>query len=872
VKEPLEVVSLKKHAEGGLHMKKASLPLKIEDLRKRTNPDSLGLETTRDVECLDALIGQERAVKSISFGLEVQNKGYNIFVVGDHGSGRTTYSLERIRDRARSEKTPDDVIYVYNFKNPDEPLAINIPAGQGEKLASHLDDLVEELKSALSKAFENSQYEDAKAQLVKEFQEQVNTLMEELRTWAAEKGFAIKRTPQGFVNIPLVEEEKSEADQQKNGIDSDEKDAGNSGNGPGKKLKEMQQEDFEALSEEEKKALQEASEEVSQKTLEVLRKIRDKEKTLKEKIRDLEAEICRSAIRPYLQETKERFQAEGKLGEWIDALTEDIIENFNIFVAAARDDSGPEVDFSRYSVNVFVSNDPEAGAPVIWETNPTYYNLCGKIEYESRQGVLTTDFRKVVAGAIQRANGGYLVLHAEEVLRNFMSWDALKRALRTQELAVENLGEQLGMIPVSSLRPQPVQLRTKVVLIGTPWLYYLLNIYDPEVQKLFKIKADFDVDMPRTAETQKQMACFVSGYVTKEGHRHFSAEGIAELIEWSSRLAGHSERMSTQFNKITEVIVEASAWAGTEGEVTVGSRHVRKALKEKAFRVNLVEERLHRAFSEKTIRIQTHGERIGQINGLTVVDMRDHVFGHPVRITANVYMGSEGIVNIEREVKMTGPIHNKGLLILGSYLGKKYAQDMPLSLTARITFEQTYSGVEGDSASSTELYCLLSALSDVPLRQGIAVTGSVDQHGNIQPIGGVNEKIEGFFEYCKTSGLTGNQGVIIPKQNVKNLMLDHELITAAEEGKFNIWPVETIEEGIEILTGIPAGEPDEKGGYPEGTIHGKAMKKLRGWVKKAARLKKEVETMEESAVRPDEDPDEGDSDQKYGGEKENGRT
>lgn len=846
--------------------------LKADELRKRTDPKSLGLSSTLEVGCLEALIGQERAVKSISFGLEVQNKGYNIFVVGDHGSGRTTYSLERIRNRAKTEKTPDDLIYVYNFKNPDEPLAITTPAGQGEKLADHLEDLVEELKNALSKAFENSQYEDAKAQLVKEFQEQVNSLMEELRSWASEKGFAIKRTPQGFVNIPLVEEQEedqgSESPEGENETSEASKGNKKRGNGQPKK-KEMQQQDFEALSDEEKKSLQETSEEVSQKTLEVLRDIRDKEKKLKEKIRELEAEICRTAIRPYLQETRDRFGATGKLGEWIDALTEDIIENFNLFVAAGRDDSGAEVDFSRYSVNVFVSNDPEAGAPVVWETNPTYYNLCGKIEYESRQGVLTTDFRKIISGAIHRANGGYLVLHAEEVLRNFMSWDALKRALRTQELAVENLGEQLGVIPVSSLRPQPVQLKTKVVLIGTPWLYYLLNIYDPEFQKLFKIKADFDTDMPRTSETERQMACFVGSYVTKEGHRHFTADGIAELIEWSSRLADHSGRMSTQFNKITEIIVEASAWAGTGEEEMVTAKHVRKALKEKTFRVNLIEERLRRAFSEKTIRIQTEGKLTGQINGLTIVDMRDHVFGHPVRITANVYMGTEGIVNIEREVKMTGPIHNKGLLILGSYLGKKYAQDMPLSLTARITFEQTYSGVEGDSASSTELYCLLSALSDVPLKQGIAVTGSVDQHGNVQPIGGVNEKIEGFFEYCRASGLTGDQGVIIPGRNVQNLMLGHDVIEAVNEGKFHIWPVETIDEGIEIMTGVAAGEPDENGCYPPDSIHGKAMSKLHNWMKKAARLKKDIETLGETCRSKNEEENDHQED---GEAEDNGST
>jgi len=791
-------------------------------LRRRTDPTGLGFRTTDELGCFKGLIGQERAVRAVSFGLSVNSKGYNLFVVGNPGSGRTTYTLEELRNRAKEMPAPDDWIYAYNFDDPGEPLAISLPAGKGKELASELEDLIEDLKVPLSQAFDNSQYEDNKALLVKEFQEQVNKFMEELRAWALEKGFSIKRTPQGFVNLPMIHETDEE------GTES---------------VREMQQEEFEKLGEEEQKTLQKSSEEISQRTLETLRQIRDREKTLKEKIKTLEAEICRNAIQPLLNEIRDKFGVEGKLGAWLDDLTEDIIENFNIFLAAARDENA-EVDFSRYSVNVFVSNDPEEGAPVIREPNPTYYNLVGKVEYESRQGYLYTDFRRIMPGAIHKANGGFLVLEAEELLRQFMSWDALKRVLRTEELTIENLGEQLGFVPVSSLSPEAIPIRVKVVVVGTRWLYYLLNIYDPEFSKIFKIKADFDEDMPRNAETEKLLACFVASFVQKEGGLPYSAEGVAEVIEWASRLADHQERMSTQFNKLAEILVESTAWARMERATEVDRSHVRRAIEEKNFRSNLVEERIRRAYEEGTIRVDVEGERVGQINGLTVLDLIDHTFGHPVRITANVFMGQEGIVQIEREVKMAGPIHNKGVLTLSSYLGRKYAQDMPLSISARIAFEQTYGGIEGDSASSTELYCLLSALSGVPLSQEIGVTGSVDQFGNVQPIGGVNEKIEGFFRYCKTRGLSGRQGVMIPATNARHLMLHHEVVEAVERGEFRIWAVETIDEGIEILTGVPAGVEGPDGSYPEGTIHGRVKACLRDWLDRGARLKKALKAVE----------------------------
>ena len=796
----------------------------LQELRKITDLAALGMESTEDIPPLEGIIGQQRAVESISFGLNIKNKGYNLFVVGEYGSGRTTYALKELKRKASQTPPPPDWLYVYNFSNPSYPLAISLPAGQGHLLGEKLDSLIEDLKLVLSKAFDNSQYEDEKAQLVKDFQENVNEKMEEIRSWALEKGFSIKRTPQGFVNIPIQEDVDETGEPTK---------------------REMQQEDFEKLSEEEKKALQEVSEAISIKTLDALRLIRDKEKSLKEKIKSLEEKICREAIAPYLAEFTDSFTPDERLGEWITSLTEDIIENFSMFLAASKDENA-EVDFSRYKVNVFITNDPENGAPVIVETNPTYYNTVGKIEYESRQGHLYTDFTRIIAGAVHKANGGYLVIQADDLFRQFMTWEALKRVLKTGSLDIENLGEQLGFVPVASLRPEPIEIDIKVVIVGSRWIYHLLTFYDPEFKKLFKIKAEFDVDMPRKVETEKEFAQFVAGFAQKENLLPFRKDAVGELVDWACRIAGHKERMTTQFNKIGEVIIESSAWASLEEDSFVSREHVRKAIEKKYFRSNLIEEHVLRAYHEKVVLVETEGAKVGQINGLAVVNIGDHAFGHPTRITANVFMGQSGIVNIEREVKLTGPIHNKGLLTLSSYLGRKYAQDMPLALSARLAFEQSYDGIEGDSASSTELYCLLSALAEIPIRQGIAVTGSVDQFGMIQPIGGVNEKVEGFFNVCHHRGLTGDQGVLIPSQNVANLMLNHKILDAVQEGLFHVWAIKTIDEGIEILTGESAGTPEDSGEYPENSVHRRVRERLVAWMERAAYLRKKYGSQENS--------------------------
>ncbi|MCR4818073.1 MAG: AAA family ATPase [Fretibacterium sp.] len=793
-----------------------------DKLRRVKDPGSWKLEGTDSLRSRPSLhpIGQERAVEALEFGLAVSGRGYNIFLTGQPGSGRTSYALARLKSRAKGLPVPDDWLYLYNFDEPGEPLAVSVPAGEGRKLASALDALLNDLKVTISKAFEQSQYEDAKAQYVREFQEKAGAIMETLRAQAAKHRFSLKRTPQGFINIPLVE-------------DKDEN---------GKKIiREIKEEEFEALSDKRQKRYQALSEKVSQKTLLGLRRIRDMEKELKEKLSRLESEICRAAIAPCLADICGAWSGNRPLSSWFARMAEDVIENFGAFVTSMRDESA-DLDFSRYQANLFVSNDPEAGAPVVWETNPTYYNLSGKVEYESRQGCLYTDFRRITAGAFHRANGGFLVLDAEKVLMNFMSWEAVKRLLRTEEAAIENMGEQYGSIPVSSLRPGPIKMNIKVILIGSPCICELLQNYDPEFQKLFKIRASFDVDMPRSAKTERQMAQCVAGILEREGLKPFDAEALSEIIEWAGREAGDQNLLSVELGRLRELLVESSAWAGilSPEAKRVGAPHVRKAIEHKRYRSALYQEKLIRAFQDGVIRVDTTGSVVGQINGLSVIDLTDCCFGHPSRITANVFMGHEGVVNIEREVRMTGPIHNKGLMILSSYLGRQYARDMPLSLSARITFEQNYSGIEGDSASSTELYCLLSALAELPLKQGIAVTGSVDQFGNVQPIGGVNEKIEGFFEYCRLRGLTGDQGVMIPQANIRHLMLNPEVIQAVREGKFSVWAVSTIDEGIEILTGVPAGRLLKSGSYTKGSVHGRVRARLRKMLQDNIKLKKDL--------------------------------
>ena len=806
-----------------------TVELTVAQVRRGTNLRSLHCKTSDDLEVLNDFIGQERAVRSINFGLNVENKGYGIFVVGENGSGRTSYALKSVTEKAAQMPAPNDWVYVNNFDRPSMPLAIAMPAGSAKTCADDCAKLMEDLKSAISHAFDNREFDDVKSQKLSDFQDVVAQELKQVEESAKEKGFLVKRTAQGFVNIPIGSEEE-------NALESDETAAadGNTELNEDAAL-ELAEEKFKNLSDEEKKRLKAISDEISIHTIEALRTIREKERLLKDELDKLGERICSEAIGPYIGAFRKKYEAVPKFASWVDSLARNIVVNRSMFVVNERPEEN-EVDFTSYKINPLVCNDPSKGAPVVREVNPSYYNISGKMEYESRQGYYYTDFTKIVAGALHRANGGYLIVNAEDLLRNPMSYDILKRVLRFGTLSVENLSDQMGALPVEAPRPENIPIDMKVVLIGSYDIYYALQEYDPEFSKFFKAVAEFDTDMPRTPHNEMLLARFLKTVAVRENLPAFTKKALAEIIEIAARLAGDQNKLSVQFNRLQEYVIEAASWAKVENAPIVDYKHVIKAINEKRYRSALMEEKIHESYATKVTRIDTKGTVVGQINGLAVVTFADVSFGHPIRITANTYMGQEGVVNIERETSLAGPIHNKGHFTLGSYIGRVYAQDTPLTLSARISFEQNYGGIEGDSASSAELYALLSSLSDIPIRQNIAVTGSVDQFGNVQPIGGVNEKIEGFFAACLQQGLDGTQGVLIPWQNQQHLMLNHQLVDAIKNKKFHVWTCESIDQGIELLTGVKAGKRKEDGTYPPESIHGRAMAKLHKWAEKSSNL------------------------------------
>lgn len=779
--------------------------LKAEMVFKKCDTEFFTFNTTEEIPALESIIGQERAVSAMEFGLKIKRHGYNIFVTGLTGTGKFSYARSSTREVAETQPVPDDWCYLYNFKNPDAPIAVNLPAGLGNIFARDISALLEELYESIPKAFNTDEYERQKGAVLKEFQEIRSALMDELNNVAREKGFVLKRSGTGFLSVPSREG------------------------------KEMSEEEFNELGKEEREEMEKKSTEVQLKAMEIVRRIQNEEKKLKDKFRELEQKTGHFAVDYLIEDLKEKYNDYPKVVQYLEDLQEDVVENLSDF----RDDdddkqlpfpwlkrSGQEAAAKKYFVNLIIDNKETKGAPVVVEANPTYYNLIGRIEYENRLGTLMTDFTMIKGGALHKANGGYLILQAKDLLLNLGSWEVLKRVLTNKEARIESIGEQYAILPMASLKPQPIPLDVKVILIGNPYLYHLLYTHEEDFRKLFKLKVDFETVMDRSPENIRHMANFISTHCQREGLRHFDRSGVAGVVEYSSRLAEHQDKLTTCFNDIVEILYEADTWAMIDGSDIVSGKHVEKAVREKVFRSDKYEKKLLELINEGTILLDLEGEKEGQVNGLAVLDMGDYSFGKPSRITATTYLGRRGIINIERESKMSGRIHDKGVLILSGYLGQKYARETPLTLTAGICFEQSYEGVEGDSASSAELYALLSSLAGVPLKQSIAVTGSVNQKGEIQPVGGITRKIEGFFAACKLKGLTGEQGVMIPRQNVINLMLDEEVTSAVQEGKFQIYAIDTIDEGLEILTGIPAGERDENGRYQEGTFNYLVQQKL----------------------------------------------
>jgi lon-related putative ATP-dependent protease len=771
--------------------------LPVEKLYRVCDPQAMGCNTSAEISSIGNIIGQERAVRALKFGLGIKEKGFNIFVAGMPGTGRTTAIERFLEEVAKDAPLPSDWCYVNNFRDSAHPQALRLPAGLAVEFRDDMESLTTSAVREIRNAFDSEEYPTQREETLKSFEQQKQDILAKVNEEALQAGFMLQSSPVGVLTVPT------------------------------RKGKPMSEEEFLALSKAERDEIAKKQEALQNELEASIRQAKGLDKNARNALQKLDETVAQYAISHLFDEVKEKYQQQSALLTYLDQVHSNMIANQAQFRSETDEEPATLLPMANpksaviknYKVNVMVDNTELKGAPVILETNPTYTNLFGRIEQEARFGALITDFTLVRGGALHRANGGYLVLPVEEVLRNPLSWDGLKHALMNKQVVIEDAGEKLGLISTKSLQPEPIPLNIKVILIGRPDIYQLLLNYDENFSELFKVKADFDTRMERTDDNICDYASFVSALCTLENLKHLDSSAIARLVEHGSRLVEDQTKLSTHFGEISDVIREASYYASLENAPYIVDAHIRKAIDERFYRSSMIREHIQKMIEQNVIKIDLQGEKVGQVNGLSVIELGDIAFGQPNRITASIGMGREGIIDIEREAQLGGPIHTKGVMILSGYLLNKYAQEKPLSLSAHLVFEQSYSGVEGDSASSTELYAILSALSGSPIHQGIAVTGSVNQKGEVQAIGGVNEKIEGFFEICQTRGLTGEQGVLIPESNVTNLMLKEEVIQAVQAGKFHIWSVKTIDEGIEVLTGIPAGEKQADGKYSEGSVN-----------------------------------------------------
>lgn len=778
--------------------------LPFERLCRTCDPELMGTSNSSQISTLKTIIGQERAVRALRFGLGIKEKGFNIYVSGRPGTGRTTAIERFLEEVAAKEPAPFDWCYVNNFKDNYHPHVLCLPSGQAVKFQADMEKFIALVARDIRNAFESEEYAAHRDDVIKKIQEQKHQLLESLNQQANKLNYTLQASAAGLLTIPLHR---------------------------GKPITEAE---FLALKPEEKENLTKTKEILDTTIETVLRQVKGLDKNAGEALQKLDREVALYAIKHLMLDIQQKYQDIEAIQSYLEQVQADVLENIPDFKPETEDQPALQLPFLRtkddplkkYIVNVLVDNSEHQGAPVIIERNPTYSNLFGKIEQEAHFGALTTDFTLIRPGSLHKANGGYLVLPIEEVITNPLSWESLKHALQNKEIIVEDAVDKLGVISTKSLKPEPIPLNVKVVLVGRPDIYQLLLAYDEHFSELFKVKADFDTQMERTEEHINDYAAFISKVCEEEHLKHLDAGAMARIVEHGSRLAEDQEKLSTHFGEIADAIREASYYASTENSPFITVAHVRQAIDERFYRSALIQDRIKEMIVRDEIKIDVDGKKCGQVNGLSVIQMGDIEFGQPNRITVSIGLGREGLIDIEREAKLGGPIHTKGVLILSGYLADKYAQDKPLSLAARLVFEQNYSGVEGDSASSTELYTILSALSGLPVQQGIAVTGSVNQKGEVQAIGGVNEKIEGFFSICQAKGLTGKQGVIIPESNICNLMLKEEVVEAVKNGVFHIWPVKSIDEGIEILTGVRAGDRVPDIGFDANTVNGLVDKRL----------------------------------------------
>ncbi len=787
----------------------------LEQLRWRCDPNTLAFETTEAVQPCQEIIGQERGLEAIRVGVDINSIGYNIFVTGLAGTGRFTTIKCVLEEIDVKEKMPNDLCYVNNFKNPDMPHMLSLPAGQGNAFKKEMETLIETLKKKIPLMFENETYLNKKKEVVEGYRNKQAEMFREFEKKVNKEGFALVQIQMGPYSrpgiFPLVEGNPVALEQLETMVEE--------GKFPKEDLERTKKKQVELVNE-----------------LEIIfKETRKSEKDVREELTSLDNEVISPVVKDSISDIKEKFENE-EIHRYLGEVQEDILSNLSRFREKEEAPPSPlpglvlpqSVDsFTEYQVNVLVDNSETQKAPIIVETTPNYRNLFGTIErVVDRSGIWKTDFTHIKAGSFLRANGGFLIFNALEALMEPGVWPALKRTLKNQVMEVQTY-DPFYLFATSALKPQPIECNTKVIMIGDTYLYHLLYNLDDDFKKIFKIKADFDSVMNKDTEKIQQYASFIRKICDEEKLKPFDKTGIAAVVEYGVRMTGRQKKLSTRFYLIADLLKEANYWAMKDGSDVIKEKHVDMAIEKKVYRLNLVEEKIQEMIDDGTILIDSDGMVVGQVNGLSVYNLGDYMFGKPSRITVKTSMGKAGIINIEREAEMSGPTHNKGVYILAGYLRGKYAQDKPITMSASICFEQSYGGIDGDSASSTEIYALLSSLSGLPIRQDIAVTGSVNQKGEVQPIGGVNEKIEGFFDVCKAKGLKGKQGVMIPHLNIGDLMLRKDVVEAVKEGKFRIYPVKTIDQGIQILTGVDAGEREEGGKFKEGSVNDLVDKKLR---------------------------------------------
>jgi predicted ATP-dependent protease len=787
-----------------------SLRVPADKLRRECDPAVFKFKTTANVPPIEGTVGQDRAVSAMRFGLDIEANGFNLFVNGPTGTGRESELRAQVERAAKTRPAPRDWCYVFNFRDPARPHAISLPADRGHQLGHDIDELIANLRTSVPKAFDSDEYAQRRDQVGREMMAQRDRMFEAIQAEASTRGLMVNVTPMGITTVPLIDN------------------------------KPITREQYELLPDARKQELQKNQQELDSIIAQMAPNLRRLDRSGTQLLADLDRQVMLGLLTPLLGDLKEDYGDVQDAVDFIDRLGEDVVANLDAFRGQEEQPpvpglSPPKSDgvFARYKVNVLVTHAADSHAPVVFEENPSYYHMFGRMDYRSVFGSMITDHTMIKPGALHRANGGFLIVNALDVLTQPLVWETLKRALRTRQVRLENMGEQLSIIPTATLSPEPIPLNVKVAMIGTPRIFQILSASDEDFRKLFKARADFTTDVSRTAANMQMYARFIARQCLELGMRPFEPAAVARVIEFSSRLVSDQRKLSLNFMEIVDVLVEADYWACDAGARSVSARFVEEAIEKRVYRSNLIEERVHEFLTSEIVKVDTEGAVVGQVNGLSVYDVGDYSFGRPSRITARVSLGRGQVVNIEREVNRSGPSHSKGFLILQGYINGKFAHRQPLSFAATIAFEQVYNEVDGDSASSTELYALLSAITDVPLRQGIAVTGSVNQLGQLQAIGGVNEKVEGFYAVCKARGLTGDQGVMIPKDNLRNLMLKPEVVQAVAAGQFHIWGVATIDQGIELLTGVPAGKLRKDDSYPEGTIFRKVTDALEAMTRRA---------------------------------------